>query len=111
MTPLSPTEPWGATIVGVELDNTFEQTAHVALTSLCESRLNDTAVMPIALFLIRKYEDLVWMQRLQAMTDLEGPHFHADLAAMIEYAQYMFNLQQNTIKTVVQQRLLLTLLE
>jgi hypothetical protein len=53
----------------------------------------------------------MWMQRLQAMTNLEGPQFHPDLAAMIEYAQYMFNLQQNTIKTVVQQRLLLTLLE
>jgi hypothetical protein len=54
MIPLSPTEPWGATIVGVELDDTFEQTAHVALTSLCESRLNDTTAMPISLFLIRK---------------------------------------------------------
>jgi hypothetical protein len=33
------------------------------------------------------------------------------MAAMTEYAQYMFNLQRNTIKTVVQQHLRLTFLE
>jgi hypothetical protein len=48
--PLNPTEPWMATIIGVELDETIVQTAQVALTSLCESRLADTTVMPIALF-------------------------------------------------------------
>jgi hypothetical protein len=53
----------------------------------------------------------MWKQRLQAVTDPDGHHFHADMAAMTEYAQYMFNLQQNTVKTVVQQRLRLTLLE
>jgi hypothetical protein len=58
--------------------------------------------MPIALFLIRKQEDPMWKQRLQAVTDPEGPHFHTGMAAMIEYAQNMFNLQQNTVKTVVQ---------
>jgi hypothetical protein len=33
--PLNPTEPWMATVIWVELDETVEQTAHVALTSLC----------------------------------------------------------------------------
>jgi hypothetical protein len=33
------------TVIGVEIDETVEQTAQVALTSLCESRLADTAVM------------------------------------------------------------------
>jgi hypothetical protein len=42
-----------ATIIGIELDETVEQTAQVALTSLCESRLADTTTMSIALFLIR----------------------------------------------------------
>jgi hypothetical protein len=37
--PLNPTESWMATVIGVELDETVEQTAGVALTSLCESRL------------------------------------------------------------------------
>jgi hypothetical protein len=39
-----------ATIIGVELDETVEQTAQVALTSLCETRLTDTAAMPVVLF-------------------------------------------------------------
>jgi hypothetical protein len=52
--PLSLTEPWGVTIIGAELDETVEQASHVALTALCESRLNDTAAMLIALFLIHK---------------------------------------------------------
>jgi hypothetical protein len=38
--PLNSMEPWMATVIGVELDE----------TSLCETRLTDTAVMPIALF-------------------------------------------------------------
>ena len=33
--PLNPTEPWMATVIGVELDDTVEQTAQVARTSLC----------------------------------------------------------------------------
>jgi hypothetical protein len=33
------------------------------------------------------------------------------MAAMTEYMQYMLNLQWNTVKIVVQQRLWLTLLE
>jgi hypothetical protein len=111
MIPLSPMEPWGATVIGVELDKTIEQAAHVTRTALFESGLNDTATMPITLFLICKQEDPMWKQRLQAVTDPEGPHFHASMAVMTEYMQNMFNLQQNTIKTIVQQRMRLTLLE
>jgi hypothetical protein len=58
--PLNPTELWMAIVIGVKLDETVEQTVQVALTSLCENRLADTAVMPITLFLIRNQEDLVW---------------------------------------------------
>jgi hypothetical protein len=60
MIPLNPMEPWMATVNGVELDETVEQTAQVALTSLCETRLADTTVMPIALFPIRNQEDPMW---------------------------------------------------
>jgi hypothetical protein len=58
--PLNPTEPWMATVIRVELDETVEQMAQVTLTSMCESRLGDTAAMPIALFLICNQEDPVW---------------------------------------------------
>jgi hypothetical protein len=57
--PLNPMEPWMTTVIGVELDETVEQTAQVALTSLCGSCLADTTVMPITLFPIRNQEDPV----------------------------------------------------
>jgi hypothetical protein len=99
--PLNPTEPWMATVIGVELDETVEQTAQVALTSLCESRLAETARMPIALFPIHNQEDPVWKQRLEAMSNPEGTHFNAGMAALVGYAQHMFNLQVRTIRTVI----------
>jgi hypothetical protein len=101
--PLNPTEPWMTTVIGVELDETVEQTAQVALTSLCETRLTDTAAIPIALFLILNQEDPVWKQCLEAVSNPEGPHFHVGIAALAEYAQHMFNLQASTAKTVIQQ--------
>jgi hypothetical protein len=74
-----------ASVIGVELDDTVEQTAQVALTSLCGSCLADTAAMPIALFPVCYQGDPVWQQRLQAISDSEVPDFHAGLAAMVEY--------------------------
>jgi hypothetical protein len=103
--PLNPTELWMATVIRVELDETVEQTAQVALTSLCETRLADTVVMPIALFSIRNQEDHVWKQRLEAMSNPEGPHFHAGMTALARYAQHMFNLQASTGRTVMRQHL------
>jgi hypothetical protein len=99
--PLNLTEPWMATVIVVELDETVEQTAQVTLTSLCESRLADTAAMPIALFPIRNQEDPVWKQRLEAVSNPEGPHFHAGMAALAGYVQLMFNLQVSTARTVI----------
>jgi hypothetical protein len=58
--PLNPMEPRMSTVIGVKLDETVKQTAQVTLTSLCESRLADTTVMPITLFLIRNQEDSMW---------------------------------------------------
>jgi hypothetical protein len=100
--PLNPMEPWMATVIGVELDETIEQTAQVALTSLCESCL---AVMPIALFPIHNQENHVWKQHLEAVSNPVGPHFHAGMAALAGYAQHMFNLQTSTGRTVMQQHL------
>jgi hypothetical protein len=102
--PLNPMEPWMATIIGVELDETVEQTAQLALTSLCETRLADTAAMPIALFPIRNQEDPVWKQRLEAVSNPEGSHFHAGMAALAGYAQHLFNLQASTGRTVMRQQ-------
>jgi hypothetical protein len=103
--PLNLTEPWMTTVIGVELDETVEQTAQVALTSLCESRLADTAAMPITLFPIHNQEDHVWKQRLETVSNPKGPHFHAGMAALAGYAQHMFNLQVSTGRTVMRQHL------
>jgi hypothetical protein len=89
--PLNPMEPWMTTIIGVELDEIVEWTAQVALTSLCESRLADTAAMPITLFPIRNQEDPVWKQRLEVVSNPEVTDFHAGIAVLAGYAQHMFN--------------------
>jgi hypothetical protein len=99
--PLNLTEPWMATVIRVKLDETVKQTAQVALTSLCESRLADTAAMPITLFLIHNQEDTVWKQRLEVVSNPEGPHFHAGMATLAGYVQHMFNLQASTGRTVI----------
>jgi hypothetical protein len=102
---LKPMESWMAIVIGVELDDTVEQMAQVALTSLCGSHLTDTAVMPIALFPTCYQGDPMWKQCLEAMSDPEGPHFHACMAEMAKYKQYPFNLQHTTTRTVIHQRL------
>jgi hypothetical protein len=94
-----------ATIIGVELDETVEQTTQVALTSLCESRLTDIAAMPIVLFPIRNQEDAVWNQCLEAMSNPEGPHFHTGMAALASYMQHLLNLQASTGRIIIRQRL------
>jgi hypothetical protein len=109
--PLSSIELWGTTIVDIKLNETIEQEAHVALTALCESRLDDTAAMSIALFPISEHEEPMWRQRLQDVTEPEGPQFHTGMTMMTKYAQYMFNLQRNTVMTVVQERMQMTFLE
>jgi hypothetical protein len=90
--PLNPTEPCTGTITGTKLDDTIEQAAQVTLTSLCENRLTATTEMPIALFLFRNQRYPMWQECLEAMSHLEGPHFHAGMAKMAEYMQYSFNL-------------------
>jgi hypothetical protein len=35
----------------------------------------------------------------------EGPHFHAGMAALVGYAQHMFNRQASTGRTVTRQHL------
>jgi hypothetical protein len=73
-------------------DTTIKQTTHITLTSLCVSRPAATAAMLIVLFPIQNQENPVWKQHLEAMSDLEGPHFNAGMAAMAKYMQYRFNL-------------------
>jgi hypothetical protein len=90
--PFDSMEPWSGSIIGSEPDTNVEMMAHITLTSLCEERLAATAALPIALLLIQNQENPVWQQRLEAIFDLEGPHFHAGMISLASYAQYLFNL-------------------
>jgi hypothetical protein len=88
---------------GVKLDDTVDKMVHFTLASLCGSRLADTAVTPLMLFPFHYQGDPVWQQHFEAVSDPEGPHYHAVVAMMAEYAQGLFNLQHSTDMTVVQQ--------
>jgi hypothetical protein len=90
-------------IMDVDLDDTVDKMTHFALASLCGSRLADTAAMPLVLFPFRYQGDLVCQQHFKAVSDPEDPHYDADMATMVEYAQGLFNMQHSTDMTVVQQ--------
>jgi hypothetical protein len=109
--PFDPTEPWSGSIIGRKLDTSIEMMAHIALTSLCEDRLATTTALPIALQPIQNQENPIWQQRLEAVSDLEGPHFHAGMTLFARYVQYLFNLQHNTAKIGMQQCMRLTAYE
>jgi hypothetical protein len=87
-----PVEPWSGSVMGSELDTGVEMMAHIALTSLCEDHLTATVALPIVLLPILGQENPVWQQCLAAVSDLEGPHFHAGMTSLARYAQYLFNL-------------------
>jgi hypothetical protein len=90
-------------IIDSEPDTGIEMMAHIALTSLCEDCLTATATLPIALLSIRDQENPVWQQRLASVSDLKGPDFHTGMTSLARYTQYLFNLQQNTARTGMQQ--------
>jgi hypothetical protein len=45
------------------------------------------------------------------VSDLEGPHFHAEMTSLARYVQYLFNPRHNTARTGMQQRARLTVNE
>jgi hypothetical protein len=90
--PFDPAWPWSGSIIDSEPDTGIEMMAHIALTSLCEDHLTATATLPITLLPIRDQENTVWQQRLAAVSDLKGPHFHVGMTLLARYAQYLFNL-------------------
>jgi hypothetical protein len=96
--PFDPARPWSESVIDSEPDTGIEMMAHIALSSLCEDHLTATATLPITLLLIRDQENPIWQQRLAAVSDLKGPHFHVGMTSLARYAQYLFNLQHNTAR-------------
>jgi hypothetical protein len=108
MIPFIPAKPWLGSIIGSQPDTGVEMMAHIALTSLCEDHLAATAALPIVLLSIQNQENPIWQQRLEAVSDLEGPHFHTGMTSLARYAQYLFNLQHNIARMGMQQHTHLT---
>jgi hypothetical protein len=90
--PFDPVEPWSGSIIGSEPDSGIEMMAHITLSSLCEDCLTATAALAIMLLLIRDQENPIWQQRLVAVSEHEGPHFHTEITSLAKYVQYLFNL-------------------
>jgi hypothetical protein len=84
--PFSPTKLWSGSFIGSEPDTGVVLMAHMALTFLCEDRLAATAALPFALLLIQNQETSVWQQRLEAVSNLKGPHFHIGMTLLARYA-------------------------
>jgi hypothetical protein len=99
---------WSGFVIGSKPNTGVEVMAHIALTSLCEDRLAATAALHISLLSIQNQENPVWQQRLEAMSNLKGPHFHVGMTSLARYVQYLFNLQHNIAWTGMQQRMRLT---
>jgi hypothetical protein len=97
--------PWTRLIIGSEIEDAIEKMAHVALTSLCECILATTTTMPIALFSIHDQENPVWQQCLTVVSDMVSPHFSTSWAEMAKYSRYLFNLQHNTNKTIIEEHM------
>jgi hypothetical protein len=108
MIPFDPMELWSGSVIGSELNTGIDLMAHIALTSLCKDHLTATVALPIALLPIRNQGNPVWQQRLEAVSNLNGPHFHAGMTSLARYTQYPFNLQHNTVRIAMQQRTRLT---
>jgi hypothetical protein len=108
MIPFDPMELWLGSIISSDPDSSVELMAHIALISLCEDHLTATAALPIALLPIQNQENAVCQQRFEAVSNLQGPHFHIGMTSLAKYVQYLFNLQHNTARTCMQQRTRLT---
>jgi hypothetical protein len=106
--PFNPVKPWSGSVIGSEPDTGVELMAHMALTSLCEECLAATAALPIVLLLMWNQEYPIWQQHLEAVSDLEGPHFDVGMTLLARYTQYLFKHKHNTARRGMQQRTRLT---
>jgi hypothetical protein len=81
--PFDAAEPWSGAGIGSKPNTDVNMMAHIALTSLCENCLAAITALPIVLLLIQNQENPVWHQCLEAVSDLEGPHFHAGMTSLV----------------------------
>jgi hypothetical protein len=84
--PFDPAEPWSWSFIVSDPDTAVEMRAHTTLTHLSESHLTATTTLLITLLPIRNQENPIWQQHLEAVSNLEGPDFHAEMTLLARYA-------------------------
>jgi hypothetical protein len=88
------TTVWFTTARADDLDDTLERAAHQALTEFCEHHLpvlDDTA---LALLPVQNEGNVVWSERVTAISDPEFLIHHAGWALTARYAQHVSSLLQ-----------------
>jgi hypothetical protein len=85
---------WFTMALGDDLDDTLERAAHQALTVFCERHLPFLGDTTIALLPIRNEGNVVWSERVTAISDPEFPTHHAGWALTARYTQHMSSLLQ-----------------
>jgi hypothetical protein len=86
MIPFDPTKLWSGSVIGSEPNTGVEMMVHIALTYLCEDHLAATVALSTTLLPVHNKENLVWQKRLEAVSNLEGPHFHIGMTLLVRYA-------------------------
>jgi hypothetical protein len=93
-----PTNPimvaWFTTSRGDDLDNTLERAAHQALMEFCERHLPVLGDTSIALLPIRNKGNVVWSERVAAISDPELPNHHVGWTLTARYKQHVSSLLQ-----------------
>jgi hypothetical protein len=93
------TTAWFTTARADDLDDTLERAAHQALTEFCEHHLpvlDDTA---LALLPVQNEGNVVWSDRVTAISDPEFLTHHAGWALTARYAQHVSSLLQEVTAT------------
>jgi hypothetical protein len=93
-----PTDPtmtaWFTTAQCDDLDDTLERAADQTLTEFCERHLPVLGNTAITLLPVRNEGNVVWSERVAAISDPEFPTHHAGWALTARYSQHVSSLLQ-----------------
>jgi hypothetical protein len=96
--PAHPTDPtmtaWFTTARGDDLDDTLERVAHQALTEFSERHLPVLSDTVIALLPVQNEGNMVWSERVTAISEPDFLTHHAGYALTARYAQHVSSLLQ-----------------
>jgi hypothetical protein len=92
---------WFTTARGDDLDDTLERAAHQTLTEFCEHHLPVLGDTALALLPIQNEGNVVWGERVTAISDPKSSTHHAGWALTARYAQHVSSLLQEVTATGV----------